>query len=334
MSEEKNEMPQAAPSGETGASATAALRDVVAERARHTSVEGWTAEHDDTHHAGEMADAAACYAATGRVFFADHHNVGRGYEAFTTYRDAWPWADKWWKPKNRRRDLVRAGALILAEIERLDRQEQEGAAPVPATEGSHISSPPSPSVGRDEIRREAFEEAAKLCDRNKHLYMQDGWGYAACDSLAYKIRALKDKDLGSPQAWPGGPSSTPSDALEAARRIVEAHDAYRIEQDKEDANTGPYLHALHTYEAARLDSGLLVARALLAASPSPWRDMADAPKDGSSFLACSGTWITVGFWHRAQKCWACSAPNYSRYPSDELPTHWQPLPEPPSEGGK
>lgn len=35
----------------------------------------------------------------------------------------WPWPSKWWKPKSQRRDLVRAGALILAEIERLDRQQ-------------------------------------------------------------------------------------------------------------------------------------------------------------------------------------------------------------------
>ena len=35
----------------------------------------------------------------------------------------WPhtWDASWWKPKDRRRDLVRAGALIIAEIERLDR---------------------------------------------------------------------------------------------------------------------------------------------------------------------------------------------------------------------
>lgn len=56
------------------------------------------------------------------------------------------------------------------------------------------------------------------------------------------------------------------DAGEAARRIVETHDAYRIEQNKEDASTGPYLRALHAYEGARLDSGLLVARALLSSS--------------------------------------------------------------------
>jgi len=30
------------------------------------------------------------------------------------------WAREWWKPKDRRRDLIRAAALIVAEIERLD----------------------------------------------------------------------------------------------------------------------------------------------------------------------------------------------------------------------
>lgn len=42
--------------------------------------------------------------------------------------EVWPWDESWWKPTNRRRDLVKAGALILAEIERLDRAE----APKPA----------------------------------------------------------------------------------------------------------------------------------------------------------------------------------------------------------
>jgi hypothetical protein len=33
----------------------------------------------------------------------------------------WPWDLKWWKPTTPRRDLVKAAALIVAEIERLDR---------------------------------------------------------------------------------------------------------------------------------------------------------------------------------------------------------------------
>lgn len=36
----------------------------------------------------------------------------------------WPWDAKWWKPKNTRRDLVRAGALIVAELERMDRESK------------------------------------------------------------------------------------------------------------------------------------------------------------------------------------------------------------------
>ena len=100
-------------------SITAAVQDVLAERARQISVEGWTPAHDDRHAAGEMAGAAACYAMQVAL---DH--IGRDDLHTTvsrTIRELWPWAAHWWKPTGRRRDLVKAGALILAEIERLDR---------------------------------------------------------------------------------------------------------------------------------------------------------------------------------------------------------------------
>jgi hypothetical protein len=85
-----------------------AATDVLAERERQKSVEGWTENHDDCHHLGEMAGAAAAYA----------RNAGLERIQPPPY---WPWHPRWWKPKDRRRDLVRAGALIIAEIERLDR---------------------------------------------------------------------------------------------------------------------------------------------------------------------------------------------------------------------
>ena len=88
------------------------LEEIAAECRRHVEVEGWTAEHDDTHVNGEMARAAACYADPRIAFF-----TVDGYFV-------WPWDRKWWKPKSRRRDLIRAAALIVAEIERLDRQDQ------------------------------------------------------------------------------------------------------------------------------------------------------------------------------------------------------------------
>ena len=99
-----------------------ALAAIAEERRRQIEVEGWDAAHDDAHSDGQLADAAACYAATVRAF-CEAVFVGRAYQPMVTYRDLWPWADEWWKPKDRRRDLVRAGALIVAEIERLDRLE-------------------------------------------------------------------------------------------------------------------------------------------------------------------------------------------------------------------
>lgn len=93
--------------------------DVLAERRRQIEVEGWTPEHDDQHGDGSMAQAAAVYAeyaASGFLHFTGQKIAERGNAPVR-----WPWDSGWWKPKNRRYDLVRAAALILAEIERLDR---------------------------------------------------------------------------------------------------------------------------------------------------------------------------------------------------------------------
>jgi len=95
-----------------------AICDVAAERARQKAIEGWTPEHDDTHGSGEMALAAGCYAL----------NAAPERFADGIVPIFWPWSREWWKPKDRRRDLVRAAALIVAEIERLDRQEAAKAA--------------------------------------------------------------------------------------------------------------------------------------------------------------------------------------------------------------
>jgi hypothetical protein len=89
---------------------TAAARDVLAERQRQIHVEGWTPEHDDEHTHASMAQAAACYALHAA-----------GYSSETVLAD-WPWDPQWWKPSDDpRRNLEKAGALTLAEIERLDR---------------------------------------------------------------------------------------------------------------------------------------------------------------------------------------------------------------------
>ncbi len=119
---------------------TQAARDVLAERKRQIAKEGWSAEHDDDHEDESLGAAAACYASPVRAF-KEHKIVGRGYEVATVYRDLWPWSDEWWKPKDRRTDLVRAGALILAEIERLDRAAEKSADNDGAVQATSVQKP-------------------------------------------------------------------------------------------------------------------------------------------------------------------------------------------------
>ncbi|MFK9081291.1 hypothetical protein [Pseudomonas neuropathica] len=88
--------------------------DVIAERKRQLRVEGWTLEGDDQSQ-GRLGAAAACYL----LFSDDYPNAGHP-------PPVWPWAAKWWKPKDYRRDLIRAGALVLAEIKRIDRASIKG----------------------------------------------------------------------------------------------------------------------------------------------------------------------------------------------------------------
>lgn len=93
-----------------------AARDVLAERERQKNVEGWTPAHDDGHKSGDLAAAALGYTYNAMFGSPEHAK-----ELPPFY---WPWDKSWWKPTTVRRDLVKAGALILAEIERIDRSEQ------------------------------------------------------------------------------------------------------------------------------------------------------------------------------------------------------------------
>lgn len=95
-----------------------AAKDVIAERVRQKCVEGWTEKHDDDHDGGTLAAAASAYALWAANELSPYQQgdaVGGPPPAW------WPFERSAWNPKDARHDLVRAGALILAEIERIDR---------------------------------------------------------------------------------------------------------------------------------------------------------------------------------------------------------------------
>ena len=103
---------------------------IAAERQRQIDAEGWSPEHDDGHTLGEMAAAGACYALLG-TRWKDSSILG----SQLVRHILWPWEDEWFKPTEypeppftadvhvdrHVRDLTKAGALIAAEIDRLQR---------------------------------------------------------------------------------------------------------------------------------------------------------------------------------------------------------------------
>ncbi len=83
------------------------------ERKRQIKQEGWDEEHDRQNLFGQLAHAARCYLG---------HALGLIYGGYKQPRRPleWPWDEKWWKPSDDPvRDLVKAGALIAAQIDRL-----------------------------------------------------------------------------------------------------------------------------------------------------------------------------------------------------------------------
>jgi len=83
---------------------------IAEERARQIALENLSLEHDDQHIKGELPKAAMCYSVVG--LNKNSHPAG-----------LWPWDLEWWKPSNNPiRNLEKAGALIAAEIDRLQRK--------------------------------------------------------------------------------------------------------------------------------------------------------------------------------------------------------------------
>jgi len=88
-----------------------AIELVADERLRQTEVLGWSSAFDDIqNNNNQIAIAASCYC------------LPVGQRDFRV-REQWPWGYEWWKPTpdDRIREIVKAGALIVAEIERLQR---------------------------------------------------------------------------------------------------------------------------------------------------------------------------------------------------------------------
>jgi len=94
---------------------------IAEERKRQMEEEGLTAEQGDQLQGGQLAGAAACYAWV-------HANY-MGKWAWRLVMALWPWPHEMWRPQDPISDLAKAGALIAAEIDRLQRRQSAEEAP-------------------------------------------------------------------------------------------------------------------------------------------------------------------------------------------------------------
>ena len=107
------------------------LQDVVSgaaliaeERRRQIEAEGWHEKHDDKHRRMEMARAAAAYVLNAWERTKMQEGATERYVLAAAVNVLWPWESEWWKPaKDPVRTLVKAGALIAAEVDRLNRSK-------------------------------------------------------------------------------------------------------------------------------------------------------------------------------------------------------------------
>lgn len=97
---------------------------IAIERKRQVEKEGWTVEHDNNH-------ADICLAVAGSSYALDVASNHTGEDKLwkpiykNVSKDVWPFDEEWFKPTpdDPIRQLVKAGALIAAEIDRLNRRK-------------------------------------------------------------------------------------------------------------------------------------------------------------------------------------------------------------------
>ncbi|WP_395739289.1 hypothetical protein [Prosthecobacter sp.] len=128
------------------------------ERQRQIKEEGWTPEHDDGHDCGQMGNAAAIYALASS-YLSSGNDLNETWTQMIDERlmRFWPWEPEWLKiSPDAVRNLTKAGALIVAEIDRIQRLQSK-------------SSPTKRcgtcfGTGQVEIQSGPYERPCRECD--------------------------------------------------------------------------------------------------------------------------------------------------------------------------
>ena len=109
---------------------------IAEERQRQIDVEGYDENHDSHHNFEELTNAAKTYINAAFLLIISNE-MGNSSESATAWHEynepfewkylklGWPWEEESFKPTTPLQDLVKAGALIAAAIDRLQKDNDQ-----------------------------------------------------------------------------------------------------------------------------------------------------------------------------------------------------------------
>ena len=137
---------------------------ITAERIRQITAERWSAEYDDQHTHSQLLHAAGAYLKAAI-------DISNGIKGKPRPTSDWPWDHRLWKPSaSAQRNIVKAGALIAAEWDRLMR----------------VDNPPLPNGYNDRV--EALARGGLIFDQDGVMLEQ----HAALLQAALSPRTIMD----------------------------------------------------------------------------------------------------------------------------------------------
>jgi|GEM_PF-800265 len=147
---------------------TQGVVDVINERKRQELQEGWTDLHDDALDDGVLAGAGASYAMNAASQL--HPQTQLPLDEIPPW---WQLSRSWWKPKSPREDLVKAAALIIAEIDKIDRSgaSDHEAGLIKSFIGDFLETkyPDNPQI--DVSLSEAYTALTEFCKNHSSAYI-------------------------------------------------------------------------------------------------------------------------------------------------------------------
>lgn len=114
---------------------------IAVKRQRQITAHGYDASNDDAYERGQLICAAMCYASVPLLRLTYKPDAAEA-QVIEMMSATWPWDEEFWNPDaDAVENLVNAGALIAAEIDRLQRLSVAPAKPDPGAFGERAEPP-------------------------------------------------------------------------------------------------------------------------------------------------------------------------------------------------